>query len=134
MYECTRGSGLRGGMMVKLYAWQFENPQFKPRPVTNLLTDFYVPFGIDGLKAINKTCNESGLSAEAVLLANILHRLKVASYTDKDIERVLEEDNLVGQVDEWIAKNRRMLKFGDGGVFKTLKFKISPREIPEGPI
>jgi len=121
-------------MSPKLYAWQFENPQFAPRSVTNRLIDFYVPFGIDGLKAINKTCNESGLSAEAVLLANIVHRLRVGLYTDKDIERVLEEDDLVGQVYEWIAKNRTMLKFGVGGVYKTLKFQISPRAILEGSV
>ena len=119
-------------MSPKLYAWQFENPQFGPVTKRTHLVDLHMPFGVKGLKVVHSTCKASGLSAETVLLANVIHRLKLALYTKKDIERVLEEDGLVEQVNEWIAKNRRMLSFGDGGVFKMLKFQISPREIPEG--
>jgi len=117
-------------MSPKLYAWQFKNPQFKPI-VQERLVDVHVPFGVEGLKAIHNTCKESGLSAEDVLLANVLHRLKLALYTKKDIERVLKEDDLAGQIIGQIEKNRKMLSFGEGGVYKTMKFRISPREIPE---
>ena len=92
-----------------------------------------VPFGTEGLKALVTRCKKEKLSAEDALLATVIDKLKLGLYTDKDIERVLKEDNLVEQVNTWVEKNRRMLSLGQGGVYQTLSFSVSVRDV-EGAI
>lgn len=96
-----------------------------PKPV------IFVPFGTEGLKTLVTRCKKEKLSAEDALLATVIDQLKLGLYTEKDIEMVLKEDNLVEQVNEWVGKNRRMLSLGRGGVYKTLKFSVSPRDVEE---
>lgn len=96
-----------------------------PKPV------IFVPFGVEGLKALVAKCKKEKLSAEDALLATVIDRLKLALYTEKDIEMVLEKDDLAEQGNTWVERNRRMLKIGQGGVYQTLKFSVSPRDVTE---
>ena len=94
-----------------------------PKPV------IFIPFGTEGLKALVMKCKKEKVSAEEALLATVINKLKLGLYTEEDIEMVLEKDDLVEQVNTWVEKNRRMLSIGQGGVYETLKFSISPRDV-----
>ena len=94
-----------------------------PKPV------LFVPFGIKGLKTLIAKCKGDNILAENALLVTVIDHLKLNHYTDKDIEWVLENDNLADQVNTWVEKNRTMLSLGQGGVYGTLKFSVSPPEV-----
>ncbi len=98
-----------------------------PKPI------IFVPFGVEGLKTLVAKCKREKVSAEEALLATVIDQLKLGLYTEKDIERVLEEDDLAEQVNTWVKMNRKMLTFGRGGIYQTLKFSVSPRDV-EGAI
>lgn len=94
----------------------------------------YFPFGIDGAKQILKEWKDSKITLDEILLNRVVKNLKDRYYyTDKDIEFIKEHDDLEGQVNTWLDRNRRMLELGDGGLYQTLIFKISPRTIEDGP-
>ncbi len=92
---------------------------------------FFVPFGARGVKALITLCKKENISAEKALLQVVLDLLKNSKYTGEDIERVLERDNIHEQVAYWVDKNRKMLSLGRGGVYATLRFSISQRDITE---
>ena len=89
----------------------------------------FIPFGVKGYNTLIRRCKKEKLSPEEVLLDVVIDQLKSRNYTEEDIERMLEQDSLPDQVTTWIEKIRRMLSFGQGGVYATLKFLVSPREI-----
>jgi len=92
---------------------------------------FFVPFGVEGCNTLIRRCEDEKLTPEKVLLDVVVDQLKRRNYTEEDIERVLERDDLSGQVATWVEKNRTMLSYGHGGVYATLKFLVTPREIQE---
>ncbi len=94
-----------------------------PKPI------LFVPFGATGLKALVAKCKADKCSAEDALLVTVIDHLKLNHYTDKDIEWVLENNNLADQVNTWVERNRTMLSLGQGGVYGTLKFFVSPPEV-----
>ncbi len=94
-----------------------------------LKVSLFVPFGVKGYNTLIRRCKDEKLFPEEVLLDVVVDQLKHRNYTEEDIERVLQQDNLSDQVTTWTEKNRKMLSFGQGGVYATLKFLVSPREI-----
>lgn len=88
-----------------------------------------VPFGVKGWNTLMRRCKNEKISPEKGLLDEVIDHLTRRNYTEEDIERVLEQDNLSDQVTTWVERNRRMLSLGKGGVYATLKFSVSPREI-----
>ena len=91
----------------------------------------FVPFGVKGCNTLIKRCKKEKLSPEAVLLDEVIDQLRRHNYGEEEIERVLEKDNLSDQVTTWIERNRKMLSLGQGGVYGTLEFSVTPREIQE---
>ena len=89
----------------------------------------FIPFGVKGYNTLIRRCKKEKLPPEAVLLDEVVDQLRRRNYGEKDIERVLEQDGLSDQVTTWVERNRKMLSFGQGGVYGTLKFLVSPREI-----
>ncbi len=94
-----------------------------PKPI------LFLPFGVTGAKELVAKCNAEKCSAEDALLAVVISHLKLTHYTDKDIEWVLENDDLSDQVNTWVERNRRMLTLGQGGVYAALEFTVSPPEV-----
>lgn len=94
-----------------------------------LKVSLLVPFGVKGWKILMRRCKNEKISPEKALLDEVIDQLMRRNYTEEDIERVLEQDKLSDQVTTWVERNRRMLSLGQGGVYGTLKFFVSPREI-----
>lgn len=96
-----------------------------------LKVSLLIPFGVKGWNILMRRCKNEKISPEKALLDEVINQLMRRNYTEEDVEQVLEKDNLSDQVTTWVEKNRRMLSFGKGGVYGTLKFSVSPREILE---